>query len=121
MKIWLNPNCFNYIAISLAEYRWQLLAWSLFAFGLFLILQFQVVYVTPTNLVWLLIFILFSALQALVISSFIFFFQVLASTKATSENWFKFYRAIEWCEAILFSFILPLPALLFVYAFLIVT
>jgi len=116
MKIWLNPEIFNNLAITLAEYRWKLIAWSAFAFGLFSLLQVQLVQSTPKFLIWVAIFILFSALQALVIAAFIFFFQVLQSTRVQSKQWFKFYRAIEWCEAILFGFILPLPVLLFIYA-----
>lgn len=118
MKFWLSPDVFNNIAISLAEYRWNLLAWSVFSFLLFLILQYQVSQTTPTSLVWLAILVLFSALQALVIASFIFFFQVLPSSKVQNKQWYKFYRTIEWCETILFGFILPLPTMLFIYAFL---
>jgi flagellar biosynthesis protein FliQ len=62
------------------------------------------------------IFILFFALQALVVGSFIFFFQALASIKERQVFWVTFYRAVEWSEAIIFSFILPLPMLLFFYA-----
>lgn len=120
MRIWLSPEIFNNIAITLADYRWKLLAWSLLAFLLFIALQYQVVYTTPQSLVWLVIFILFFALQSLVVASFIFFFQVLPSTKIQDKQWYKFYRVIEWSEAILFGFILPLPALLFIYAFIII-
>jgi len=117
IKIWLSPEVFNNIAITLAEYRWKLLLWSLLAFLLFTVLQNQVVPATPSALIWLVIFILFAALQALVIASFIFFFRVLPSAKNNNKQWHKFYRTIEWCETILFGFILPLPALLFIYAF----
>lgn len=120
MKLWLNPEIFNSIAISLSEYRWKLLAWSVFSFLLFTVLQQQVTQTTPTLLIWLVIFILFSALQTLVIASFIFFFQVLPSSRIQNEPWFKFYRSIEWCETILFGFILPLPTLLFIYAFIMI-
>ncbi|MEW6992000.1 hypothetical protein AADZ91_15130 [Colwelliaceae bacterium 6441] len=118
MKLWLTPEVFNNIAISIVDYRWKLLSWSIFSFILFLILQNEVVAQTPTALVWLVILILFSALQTLVIASFIFFFRVLPSSKTQNKQWIKFYRTIEWCEAILFSFILPLPTLLFIYAFI---
>jgi hypothetical protein len=118
MKYWLSPDIFNNIAISFSEYRWNLLAWSVFSFSLFMILQFQVTKTTPTSLVWLAILVLFSALQTLVLASFIFFFQVLPSSKVQNHQWYKFYRSIEWCETILFGFILPLPTLLFIYAFL---
>ena len=81
-------------------------------------MQYQITNVTPELLIWLAIFILFSALQALVIAAFIFFFQVLPSSKVQDKKWHKFYRYIEWCEAALFGFILPAPTLLFVYALL---
>jgi hypothetical protein len=116
MKYYFEPAVFNNIAITLTSYRWQLIAWSAFSFCLFLLLNWQIELSTPTSLVWLAIFILFSALQTLVIASFIFFFQVLPSTKEENKAWLKFYKAIEWCEAILFTFILPLPMLLFIYA-----
>lgn len=118
MTNWFTPETFNNIAISLAEYRWKLLLWSLFAFILFFILQGKVANTTPVFLIWLTIFILFSALQTLVIASFVFFFQVLPSVRSDNEQWRNFYRAIEWCETLLFTFILPLPFLLFLYAFL---
>jgi len=120
MKIWLTPDVFNNIAISLAEYRWKLLVSSLLAFGLFAILQAQVVNNTPSSLVWLVIFILFAALQALVVATFIFFFQALPSTRTQDKQWIKFYRTIEWCETFLFGFILPLPSLLFIYAYIVI-
>lgn len=116
MKLWFNPEIFNNIAISIAEYRWSLLIWSAFAFVLFFTLQYQIEQSTPLFLIWLAIFILFAALQALVVASFIFFFQALPSTKIQDEKWHKFYRTIEWCEAAIFSFILPLPTILFIYA-----
>ena len=118
MKVWFNPDLFNSLAISLEAYRWKLLLVSLCAFVLFFILQNQVIQGTPTYLIWLVIFILFSGLQALIFASFIFFFQVLPSAKAQNEQWYKFYRTIEWCESIIFGFILPLPVLLFLYAFI---
>lgn len=118
MKYWFTPDSFNNIAISLFEYRWRFLLWSAFAFVLFIALQKQVTSATPNALIWLVIFILFAALQALVIASFIFFFQSLPSIKERQSFWLKFYRAIEWCEAIIFSFILPLPMMLFLYALL---
>lgn len=120
MKFWFNPELFNHIAISVAEYRWSLLLWSLFAFVLFMVLQYQIETATPTFLIWVAIFILFAALQALVLAAFIFFFQVLPSSKIQDKQWRKFYRTIEWCEALIFGFILPLPALLFVYAVIII-
>jgi len=120
MKYWFTPNVFNNIAISLYDFRWRFLLWSALAFVLFMILQEQVTNTTPSSLIWLVIFILFAALQALVIASFIFFFQALPSVKEQQSFWLKFYRAIEWCETIIFSFLLPLPMLLFFYALVVI-
>lgn len=118
MKHWVNPETFNNIAITLSEYRWLLLLWSFFAFALFFLLQSKVVNTTPSSLIWLVIFILFTALQSLVVASFIFFFQLLPSIKTNNTQWYTFYRTIEWCETILFTIILPLPMILFIFAFL---
>ena len=120
MKYWFTPQIFNHLAISLYEYRWYLLLWSVFSFVLYILLQQQVSSNTPTALVWLVIFLLFAALQALVLASFIFFFQSLPSIKEQQPFWIKFYQSIEWCETIIFSFLLPLPMLLFVYAFIVI-
>jgi hypothetical protein len=68
-------------------------------------------------LVWLAILILFVAIESLVVSAFMFFFQVLPSTREENGPWFRFYRSIEWCETILFAILLPLPIVLFIYAF----
>jgi hypothetical protein len=116
MKYCFTPNICHNIAISLYEFRWWSLLWSGLTFALFIILQQQINQSTPNTLVWLSIFILFFALQALVVGSFIFFFQALASIKERQAFWVTFYRAVEWSEAIIFSFILPLPMLLFFYA-----
>ncbi|WP_206485494.1 hypothetical protein [Thalassotalea sp. G2M2-11] len=120
MKVWLTPEIFNSVALTAISYRWKLLAWSLGGFILFYLLQTQVGTQTPAILIWLTIFILFSALQALVFSAFIFFFQELASNKVQDKIWIRFYRIIEWCETILFGFILPLPTLLFIYALIVI-
>jgi len=120
MKIWFSPDLFNQLAITLAEYRWKLLLWSVLAFVLFSILQLQVSQNTPKILIGLVIFILFSALQALVVAAFIFFFQVLQSVRPQNQQWYRFYRTIEWCEALLFGFILPLPAILLVYTLILI-
>jgi len=120
MKYRFTPETFNNIAITLSTYRWKLLAWSAFAFLLFLLLNEQINYSTPTTLVWLAIFILFAGLQALVVASFIFFFQSLPSNKAENKSLIKFYQTIEWCEAIIFTIIFPLPMLLFFYALIII-
>jgi len=120
MKYRFTPESFSNIAITLSVYRWKLLAWSGFSFLLFLLLNTQINFSTPTTLVWFAIFILFAALQALVVASFIFFFQTLPSNKAENKPLFKFYRIIEWCEAIIFTIILPLPMFFFFYALIII-
>jgi hypothetical protein len=120
MKYRLTPELFNNIAISLSSYRWTLIAWSSFFFVLFLILSQLIAQSTPIVLVWFAIFILFAALQTLVFASFIFFFQNLQSNKEENKQWQKFYSTIEWCEAIIFTVILPLPMMFFVYALIIV-
>jgi hypothetical protein len=120
MKYRLTPELFNNIAITLSSYRWILIAWSGFSFVLFLILSKQIAQTTPILLVWFAIFILFAALQTFVVASFIFFFQTLQSNKEENKPWRKFYSTIEWCEAIIFTVILPLPMMLFVYALIII-
>lgn len=120
MKYRLTPALFNNIAITCSSYRWKLLAWSGFSFALFFMLSKQIEQSTPIVLVWFAIFILFAALQTLVVASFIFFFVTLQSTKQENKPWQKFYSTIEWCEAIVFSVILPLPMMLFVYALVII-
>jgi hypothetical protein len=120
MKYPLTPDLFNNIAISLSSYRWVLLGWSGLFFALFLLLSQQIEQSTPIALVWLAIFILFTALQALVVASFIFFFQALPSNKEENQQWRKFYRTIEWCETVIFTIIIPLPMLLFIYALVII-
>lgn len=114
----ISPELFNYIAISFARFKWPLLTWSLLLFALFIILQTQIQFNTPSTLVWLAILILFTAIESLVVAAFMFFFQVLPSTKEENKAWFKFYRLIEWCETILFTVLLPLPIILFMYAFI---
>ncbi|ASP49003.1 hypothetical protein [Cognaticolwellia beringensis] len=113
----ISPELFNYIAITFARFKWQLLAWSIFFFVLFIGLQSQIQLKTPSVLVWLAILILFVAIESLVVAAFMFFFQVLPSTREENLAWFKFYRTIEWCETILFTILLPLPIVLFIYAF----
>ena len=113
---WFTPESFQYLARLFGHYRWRLLLWSGLSFALYLLLNSQIQLVTPNALVWLTLFILFAALQALVLSSFIFFFHKLPSSQANKGFWFSFYRTVEWCETILFTFLLPLPALTFIYA-----
>ena len=118
MKLSISPNVFNYIAISLSRFKWQLLAWSVFFFILFALLQSQIQFNTPNFLIWFAILILFTAIESLVITAFIFFFQVLPSTQECNAKSLQFYRTIEWCEAVLFTILLPLPIVLFIYAFI---
>jgi hypothetical protein len=116
MKPFFSPHLYHQMALTLHEYRWRLLLWSGFAFTLYILLEGQIVFTTPNSLVWLALFILFSALQSLVFAAFIFFFYNLPSLKAETSYWFKVYRTIEWCEAILFTLLLPLPTIVFIYA-----
>ncbi len=116
MKIYFSPNNFQKIAQHLQKFRWTLLLWSSLFFILYLLLQNKVNDLTPVALIWLILFLLFSALQMLVFGAFIFFFQYLHSSKASNIFWFKFYQIIEWCEAILFFLLLPLPSLVFIYS-----
>ncbi|SEL83676.1 hypothetical protein SAMN05216262_12514 [Colwellia chukchiensis] len=118
MTFSISPETFNYIAISLARYKWQLLLWSVFLLLLFVALQSQIQHQTPGALVWLAILILFIAIESLVIAAFMFFFQVLPSSREENRSWYKFYRFIEWCETLLFTLLLPLPLVLFIYAYL---
>lgn len=115
MRYLLTPHIFNQIANLFWHARWKLLQWSAFGFLLFVVLQKQINFSTPNTLVWVALFILFFALQALVVASFIFFFKTLPSTKAKTKQWFTFYRTIEWCEALIFTALLPFPTLIFLY------
>ena len=114
----ISPELFNYIAITFGRFKWQLLAWSCFFFVLFIALQSQIQLKTPSVLVWIAILILFIAIESLVVAAFMFFFGVLPSTREENIAWFRFYRTIEWCETILFAVLLPLPIILFLYAFI---
>ena len=116
MKYWFTPEKFHHLASNLSNVKWPLLTWSAAAFTLYLLLELQVSYETPTFLIWLSLAILFAALQMLVFSSFIFFFQVLPSTKPNKKSWYVFYRIIEWSESMLFALLLPLPTIGFIYA-----
>ncbi|WP_440876087.1 hypothetical protein [Thalassotalea sp. PLHSN55] len=118
MKSPVTPDLFQQLALTFIAFRWHLLAWSAFGFILFPLLQLQIQSQTPTWLVWVALFILFAALQALVLAAFIFFFQNLPSSKATDRYWFRVYRTVEWCETVLFALLLPLPTLIFIYALL---
>jgi len=116
MRYLFTPTHFNHIALFFIEQRWRLLLWSALAFLLFIFLERQIENSTPNFLIWLTLFILFSALQALILSSFIFFFQSLASIKAQRGFLYRFYCIIEWCEAAIFTLLIPFPTLVFLYA-----
>jgi hypothetical protein len=116
MRYLFTPTHYNHLALFFIEQRWRLLIWSTFAFILFIFLETQIEDSTPNLLIWVALFILFSALQALVLSSFIFFFQNLASIKAQKGMLYRFYCFIEWCEAIIFTLLVPFPVFIFLYA-----
>lgn len=116
MKYYFTPLAFQHYATRFQAYRWQLLSSGCFAFILYIILNSMITVTTPNALVWVTLFIMFAGVQALVFSAFIFFFLKLPSTQAQGTFWYKLYRTIEWSEAILFTFLLPLPSLTFVFA-----
>ena len=118
MNYWCSPFIFHLLAISFYEYRWRFILYSSFSFIFYLAAQHLVTVNTANIFIWLVIFSLFAALQLLVIAAFIFFFASLASIKEHQPFWQRLYQSVEWIEAILFSFILPLPSLLFIYAFI---
>ena len=118
MTLCFTPESFHYLASSLLSLKWRLLGWSAAAFSLYLLLELQLSYSTPNFLIWLALAVLFLALQLLVFSAFIFFFQVLPSTTTNKRNWFVFYRYIEWSETLLFTLLLPLPTISYLYAIL---
>ncbi|WP_343818247.1 hypothetical protein [Colwellia asteriadis] len=130
MKLYCSPDLFHLIAQRFLSLRWRLLGWSTPLLILFTLIQAQINANTPTLLVWLAFLILFSGLQLLVFSAFIWFFQQLPSKKEaakissekskSSSYWFKLYRAVEWCEAVLFFILLPMPTLIFLYAIIVV-
>jgi len=115
MKYLLTPHMFNQISNRCWHMRWKLLQSSFLGFVLFTLLQSQINFSTPNVLVWVALFILFFSLQALIIASFIFFFKSLPSQKAKTQQWYKFYRTIEWCEAIIFTFLIPFPTIIYIY------
>lgn len=126
MKLYCSPNLFHLLAQQFIHLRWRLLLWSFLLISLFVLLQKQIGAETPKALIWLALFILFSGLQSLIFSAFIFFFQQLPSTKEirnqNKENqfWLKLYQGVEWCEALLFFIILPMPVLIFIYALFVI-
>ena len=130
MKLYFSPVIFNSVAQRFSTLRWRLLSWSFLLMSLFILIQTQINTNTPNELLWLAFFILFTGIQCLVFSAFIFFFLQLPSQKEVSKSlseeslspnyWYKLYKTIEWCEALLFFILLPLPVLLFIYALLMI-
>ncbi|QOL25262.1 hypothetical protein LP316_13310 [Thalassotalea sp. LPB0316] len=121
--LWFSPEHYHDIAQKYYPKRWHLLWWSFLSFVLFAALEYQIANQTPTPLISLALFILFFALQALVLGAFLFFFKTLPSKQFSAQQQslaYRFYRTIEWAETLLFSFLLPLPALGFVYATLMI-
>jgi len=116
MKLYFSPNNFHFIAQRMQNFQWKLLMLSALLFVFYLLLQNKINALTPITSIWLTLFFLFSALQMLVFSAFIFFFQTLHSSQTNNTLWAKFYQTIEWSEAILFFVLLPLPSLTFLYS-----
>ncbi|MBB6542261.1 hypothetical protein [Thalassotalea piscium] len=116
MKFIITPELFNNLAITLFDFRWRILIWGICSFILSFVLQQQLHSKAPLSLLFITLFLLFLALQSLVISAFIFFFHRLPSNINQNNSLHRFYRIIEWCEALLFALLLPLPLLLFIYA-----
>ncbi len=122
-SLWFSPEQYHQLATKYFNKRWLLLMWSFLSFALFTLIESKIFNVTPSALVALALFILFFALQSLVLASFLFFFKSLPSNhhKAdTTSAVYRFYRTIEWLETLLFSFLLPLPVLGFLYAMLMI-
>lgn len=116
MKYYFTPKVFHSLAQTLINTRWKLLLGSTLGISLYLILNTQIHSATPDVLVWVNVFIIFAAIQALVVSAFIFFFEYLPSESAKERFWYQLYRFVEWSEAILFTILLPLPSLIFIFA-----
>jgi hypothetical protein len=131
MKLYFSPDTFHLYAQRFSPFRWRFLSWSLMLLALFVLVQSQISSSTPTPLLWLAFLLLFSGLQLLVFSAFILFFLQLPSHKEarkalikSTQNksyWYQLYRLVEWCEAILFFILLPLPTLIFFYALITVS
>ena len=122
-SLWFSPEQYHQLATKYYSKRWQLLTWSFLSFVLFTLIETKIFNVTPSVLVALALFILFFALQSLVLASFLFFFKTLPSNQHKTDvttGVYRFYRTIEWLETLLFSFLLPLPMLGFLYAMLMI-
>ena len=118
MKLYFTPYVYHNIALTLTKYRWQLLLWSAFGLMLYVTLTQLTSFATPHILIWLSLFIVFASIQALVIAAFIFFFQELPSRRTRHKFWFRLYLTVEWSETILFTILIPLPSLIFIFALL---
>lgn len=116
MKFIVSPDLFNNLAITFYDSRWRILIGGICSFVLSFVLQQQLHAKTPLPLLLITLFLLFLALQSLVLAAFIFFFQRLPSNMNLNDGLHRFYRAVEWCETLLFAILLPLPLLLFCYA-----
>ncbi len=112
----LSPELFNNLAITLYDFRWRIILWSICSFVLSFVLQQQLHKQAPYVFLIITLSLLFLALQSLVLAAFIFFFQRLPSNQYQQDGLHYFYRAIEWCETLLFTILLPLPLLMFIYA-----
>lgn len=115
MSYLVSPTTFHQIALLFKSYRWKLLIWCVAALSIFILLMPYVSPATSTPLLLLFFFILFIALQCLVCSAFIFFFNRLPSEKDHQKSLRGFYRFIEWGEVCLFTVILPWPAVVYIY------
>ncbi len=118
MKHYFTPHNFHHISKKYSAFKWRLLLWSALLFVFYLILEAEIVDSTPHSLIWLTLALLFLSIQCLVFASFVFFFQVLPSQQISNKSWLRFYQIIEWCETLLFAFLLPMPTLSFIYALL---
>lgn len=92
---WFTPESFHQRAEQFSEWRWRLLMWSALCFTLYLLLSSQVSTKTPDALVWLTLFILFSALQALVLGSFVFSFENCHQHKLTVVSGLLFIAVLN--------------------------
>ena len=81
MKYLFTPTVFHSVAQLMSGYRWRLLIWSALGLTLYFLLTTQINFNTPNALIWLTMFIVFAALQALVLSAFIFSFKIYLQKK----------------------------------------
>jgi hypothetical protein len=121
MTYFFTPQLYQTIANVFYEYRFRLLIWSISSFILFTLLTTQMNVNTPTFLIIFNMFIMFLGLQTLVFSSFLFFFQELPSSYEKNKSWLMLYQLIEWGETLLFTVLLPLPFIFFIFAMIKIT